>query len=463
MDIDNNLISISDTEAENDTNNLDAEVILNFNNLSIDDKENLKNYILRNYKKNSGTENNESENNESENTELINNVSENTKLTNNESENINMNNIDDITNKFSSCSNGDTKNIDIIVGLQYGDEGKGKIVNYLAKTNNYDFCIRYNGGANAGHTIYNNGHKIVTHQIPSGLLHGIDSIIGDNCYLNVDKLLDECKMLISNGINIKGKLFISEKCHIITDEHLKYDGKDSIIGTTKSGIGPCATDKFRRNGIRICDIQKNNTLEQLLKMGINIINVSGKIYSYYLANLYYPSILVEGAQGFGLDINHGDYPYVTSSHCIASDCFNLGIPFRDYGYLNIRVIGIAKIYETYVGNKIFQPEDNLELKNIQEIGKEFGATTGRRRQCNYLNLNKLLESCFINQVDWLIINKCDILNHPDLQCFKLIYNQQLRTFNSFEAMRKFIRNYLDTLPYLNVTTNINFSSNPNDI
>lgn len=356
------------------------------------------------------------------------------------------------------------KNIDIIIGLQYGDEGKGKVVNYLAKTNNYDYCMRYNGGANAGHTIYNDGKKIVTHQIPSGLLHGIHSIIGDNCYINLNTLLEECKMLIDNGINIKDKLSISNKCHVITDEHLNTDGTDSIIGTTKSGIGPCATDKFRRNGIRILDIyNNNNTLQKLIQLGVNVIHVSSKIYEFYINNLSYPSILVEGAQGFGLDINHGDYPYVTSSHCIASDCFNLGIPFRDYGNLDIRIIGIAKLYETYVGNKEFQPKDNLELKKIQEIGKEFGATTGRSRQCNYLDLNKLLESCFINQVDWLVINKCDILNHPDLQCFKLKYNNQLKVFNSLDAMKKFILNYLDSLPFLDVSNNVNFSSNPNNI
>ena len=156
------------------------------------------------------------------------------------------------------------KRVDIIVGLQYGDEGKGKIVNQLARTNQYDYCIRYNGGANAGHTIYNNGKKIVTHQIPSGLLHGIKSIIADNCYININKLFEECKMLKDNGYTFENNLFISDKCHLITDKHLGIDEKDSIIGTTKSGIGPCAIDKYGRNGIRLCDettdIGKNDNI-----------------------------------------------------------------------------------------------------------------------------------------------------------------------------------------------------------
>ena len=353
------------------------------------------------------------------------------------------------------------KNIDIVVGLQYGDEGKGKVVNHLARNNKYDYCIRYNGGANAGHTIYNNGKKIVTHQIPSGLLHGIKSIIADNCYINVDKLLEECRMLKENGYVFENNLFLSDKCHLITDKHLGIDEKDSIIGTTKSGIGPCAIDKYGRNGIRLCD--DTNHKEKLLKLGINIVNVPCLIYQYYASNGYFPALLIEGAQGFGLDINHGDYPYVTSSHCIASDCFNLGIPFKKLSNLHINIIGIAKLYETYVGNKNFQPENNEELVKIQTIGKEFGATTGRSRQCNYLNLNKLFESCFINQVNWLVINKCDILCHESLNCYKVLFNENIRVFNSFEAMKKFICEYMDQLPYLDAKNDIDFSFNPNTI
>ena len=380
------------------------------------------------------------------------------------------NNESHISDKFNNLSLNEflepdneepQKNIDIIVGLQYGDEGKGKIVNQLARNNKYDYCIRYNGGANAGHTIYNNGKKIVTHQIPSGLLHGIKSIIADNCYININKLFEECKMLKDNGYVFENNLFVSDKCHLITDKHLGIDKKDSIIGTTKSGIGPCAIDKYGRNGIRLCDDTRYR--EKLLTLGIQVINVPSLIYHYYASNGYYPSLLIEGAQGFGLDINHGDYPYVTSSHCIASDCFNLGIPFKDSNNLKVNVIGTAKLYETYVGNKLFQPEDNEELKRIQLIGNEFGATTGRSRQCNYLNLNKLFESCFINQVNWLVINKCDILCHHNLQCFKVIFNNNLRVFNSFDAMKKFICEYMDQLPYLDAKNNIDFSFNPNTI
>ena len=369
--------------------------------------------------------------------------------------NLSLNELPNVNMEYPS------KRIDIVVGLQYGDEGKGKVVNQLSRTNQYDYCIRYNGGANAGHTIYDNGKKIVTHQIPSGLLHGIQSIIADNCYINIDKLTEECKMLRDNGYAYENNLFISDKCHIITDNHLGIDEKDYIIGTTKSGIGPCAVDKYGRNGIRICD--DTHYRNRLIKLGIIIVNVPCVIYKYYSLKGYYPSLLIEGAQGFGLDINHGDYPYVTSSHCIASDCFNLGIPFKDSNNLKVSIIGIAKLYETYVGNKDFQPNDNKELIQIQKIGNEFGATTGRSRQCNYLNLNKLFESCFINQVDWLVINKCDILCHETLNCFKVIFNNQLRVFNSFDAMKKLICEYMDQLPYIDAKNNIDFSFNPNTI
>lgn len=290
---------------------------------------------------------------------------------------------------------------DIVIGLQYGDEGKGKIVNFLAQQNQYDYCLRYNGGANAGHTIYVNDKKIVTHQIPSGIVRGLKCIIGDNCYVDAVKLKEEVIMLEEAGISVYSNLYISNKCHYIEDKHINYDKNNNRIGTTCSGIGPVARDKYFRVGNRVMDDM--NRLNFLPKKCI--IDVSELLFKHYQEKTSFARILVEGAQGYGLDITHGDYPYVTSSHCISTDCLNLGIPIKSIG----KVWGVAKIYETYVGAKEFQDIGDATLKKLQVEGEEFGATTGRPRQCNYLDLNKLYISCWVNNITHLVINKCDII------------------------------------------------------
>jgi adenylosuccinate synthase len=310
---------------------------------------------------------------------------------------------------------------DIVIGLQYGDEGKGKIVHMLAARGAYDFCVRYCGGANAGHTIYHNGQKIVTHQVPSGALFGIPCIIGDNCYLDVDKLIAEMQMLSKKGFN-DIKLYVSLNAHIITSNHLEQDGKDSIIGTTKSGIGPCATSKYGRTGIKLSD--KPDAIGKLRDIGVDCAYPVKVFMQFYHANKRHARVLVEGAQAWGLDITHGDYPYVTSSHCLATDCLNMGInmhPNDKHGnQYAVRIWGVAKAYETYVGAKKFQPDDDPVLNKIQEVGAEFGSTTGRKRQCNYLNMDVLKTAAFANQVTHVVINKCDVLQHPDINTFNYI-------------------------------------------
>jgi adenylosuccinate synthase len=309
---------------------------------------------------------------------------------------------------------------DIVIGLQYGDEGKGKIVHALAKNPDaYEYCVRFNGGANAGHTIYHNGVKLVTHQVPSGILFGIPCIIGDNCYVDLDKLLAELTMLQANGIKTHDMVYLSNKAHIITAEHLREDGAETAIGTTKSGIGPCARAKYGRTGMRVGDA---SNVESLVQAGIQIINPVELFMDYYSQNGRHPRVLVEGAQAYGLDITHGDYPYVTSSHCLATDCLNMGINMmptdRHGNKYQLRIWGVAKAYETYVGAKQFQPADDPILSKIQDIGQEFGSTTGRKRQCNYLNLARLRESAFLNQITHLVINKCDVLEHPDINTYR---------------------------------------------
>lgn len=339
---------------------------------------------------------------------------------------------------------------DIVIGLQYGDEGKGKIVHSLAKTpNTYEYCVRFNGGANAGHTIYHNGTKIVTHQVPSGILFSIQCIIGDNCYVDIDKLLYELKMLEYHGIKTHGMIFISPKCHIITSDHLLEDGAETSIGTTKSGIGPCARDKYSRKGKRI-DMLSSQQLESLHEAGIIIESPVKLFMEYYKNNGRHPRVLVEGAQAYGLDITHGDYPYVTSSHCLATDCLNMGINMMPTDNRNnkyqIRIWGVAKAYETYVGAKEFQLCDDNILEKIQEIGQEFGSTTGRKRQCNYLHLRRLREAAFLNQVTHMVINKCDVLEHPDINAYKfadIIYEApDINTFKNTITIN------MDSLPCL---------------
>lgn len=344
--------------------------------------------------------------------------------------------------------------INIVVGLQYGDEGKGKIVNHLAKLNNYDFCIRYNGGANAGHTIYKDNVKIVTHQVPTGAVHNIQCIIGDNCYVDIKKLVEELDYLISKKVYIT-QLYVSKNAHLITDDHLEKDSTDREIGTTKSGIGPCAKSKYSRNGKRIGDLLNEPSV---LDKRIIICDVYNIIKTHYDVLKKYPKVLVEGAQGFGLDITHGDYPYVTSSHCIATDCLNIGIPFIDN---EIKVYGVCKCYETYVGNKTFQDYTDNLLKQIQEKGGEKGATTGRDRQVNYLNIEYLCKSIWINNVTNVIINKYDILH--ELGIFKLYLNNELKVFNTFEEFRDYFNNYIiSNIPWITLE-NIIWSCNPNTL
>ena len=280
---------------------------------------------------------------------------------------------------------------DIVMGLQHGDEGKGKVTHHLLKSGEYTHCIRFNGGCNAGHTIYHEGEKFVTHHIPAGVFFGIPSIIGPGCVLNVNKLFKEIVELSDRGIDLARILKIASNVHIITEEHVTEDSKDEIIGTTKSGNGPAYRDKYARRGIRATDI---DFLRPFL------IDVYEELHNQETP----PVILMEGAQGFWLDPDWGDYPYVTSSHCGVAAALLNGVDPRSLR----NVWGVAKIYETYVGKKQFQPPGRV-YEAIQVAGEEFGATTGRVRQCNWLNFKQLEQAIRMNGVNKLIFNKMDVL------------------------------------------------------
>ena len=280
---------------------------------------------------------------------------------------------------------------DIVVDLQYGDCGKGKVTHHLCKTENYTHVIRYNGGCNAGHTIYHNGNRFITHHIPAGVFFNIKSIIGPGCVVNPEQFFRELQELDEGGVDTKGLVYIAKNAHVITMEHLQEDGKDTKIGTTKRGNGPAYRDKYGRTGLRAEDIPE---LQPYLI----------DLYEELHENTENPVILFEGAQGFGLDIDWGDYPYVTSSNCISAAALMNGVPPQAVR----NVWGVAKVYETYVGTKNFQPDDIVFTK-IQEIGQEYGATTGRKRQVNWMNLDFLKKALNINGVTHLVFNKVDVL------------------------------------------------------
>ena len=313
---------------------------------------------------------------------------------------------------------------DVIVGLQYGDEGKGKISKCLSNNSKYTMCLRYNGGPNAGHTIYKNNNKIVLHQIPCGILEGLISIIGSACVVDLEKLSNEIKLLKDIGIDVNNLLKISFNAHIINEDHKKDDLNNDVIGSTLSGIRPVNRDKYDRKGQRIIDIDNN-----IINKYIENIEIIDPVIFIQKFDCY---ILCEGAQGFELDIDHGNYPFVTSTHCCSGFVFNSGIAPNKIE----DIYGISKIYSTYVGNMKFQPENDEHLIKLAELGNEFGSTTSRKRQCNWLNLDKLIISIFVNGVTKLIINKCDIIEQ--LGVFKLIHNNSLLQFDTFAQMSSYL-------------------------
>jgi len=285
---------------------------------------------------------------------------------------------------------------DVVLGLQHGDEAKGKVTHYLSRYKDYTHVLRFNGGCNAGHTIYHNGKKFVTHHIPAGVFFGVKSIIGSGCVVNVTQFFKELRELEEGGLDVEGKIFIAENAHVITEEHIQEENKETKIGTTKRGNGPAYRDKYNRTGILAKQVP---VLEKYL---INL-------YEEFHENDGSIKILCEGAQGFGLDVDWGDYPYVTSSHCTVAGALLNAIPpswIRD-------VWGVAKIYETYVGAKQFEPHKSEFFARIREVGDEYGATTGRPRQCNWLNFNELEKAIKINGVNRLVINKMDVLREID--------------------------------------------------
>ena len=316
---------------------------------------------------------------------------------------------------------------DVIVDLQAGDTGKGKVAHHLASKNSYDLVMRYNGGANAGHTIFVNGTKIVTHQVPVGIFHNIPSLIGLGCVVNLEKLQQECEMLHSLGF--RAPVFIDIRAHVTLPHHMEEDSRDMIIGTTRMGIGPTYRDKYDRKGVRagMFDNTEWYTMVDTAKLlGISPLDV-GKTRNTY------DTVLCEGAQGYQIDVDWGDYPYVTSSHCTIGSVALNGIAPR---YLR-NVYGIMKAYETYSGfKKTFIDVDNPVFKKIQEVGHEFGATTGRERQVRWLKLDDVIQAMYINNITDLVINKVDVLDV--LGQYGVVWNNNTLLFDNRTEFVEFV-------------------------
>lgn len=310
--------------------------------------------------------------------------------------------------------------LDVIVDLQYGDCGKGKVSHYLSKTRKYTHVLRYNGGCNAGHTIFHKGKKFVTHHIPAGVFFGVKSIIGSGCVLDPDQFFREIRELEAGGVKTKGKIFIAENTHVITKEHKGEDRqKGGKIGTTGRGNGPAYRDKYGRTGVRARSVRRLKPY--LIDM-----------YKEWYERGKDVRILAEGAQGFGLDIDWGDYPFVTSSHCTTAGALLNGLPATAVR----SVWGVAKIYETYVGSKRFQPKNDPVFDRIGDIGEEYGSTTGRRRQVNWMNMQTLERAVRMNGVTHIVFNKVDVLR--EVGRWAVIDEGKTVSFKSEKLMNDFI-------------------------
>ena len=336
--------------------------------------------------------------------------------------------------------------VDLLLGLQWGDEGKGKIVDVL--TSNYDIIARFQGGPNAGHTLVFNNKKYVLHTIPSGIFHENKiNLIGNGVVIDPIILQSEIDKIKSENVNIYSSLFISRKAHLILPTHRLLDaasekskGKNKI-GSTLKGIGPTYMDKTGRNGFRIGDLEndqwKNKYYELTKKhqklidfyevdLDYNLEKLHNEFFDsienlkkiqfidsedFFMKSINNKSILAEGAQGSLLDIDFGTYPYVTSSNTTAAGaCTGLGIAPNSIG----DVFGIFKAYTTRVGSGPFPTELFDEYgSRMSKVGNEFGATTGRPRRCGWLDLVALKYACQINGVTKLMMMKTDVLTGFD--------------------------------------------------
>ena len=334
--------------------------------------------------------------------------------------------------------------VTVVVGTQWGDEGKGKVIDYLA--DGMDIIARYQGGGNAGHTVVINGRQFIFHLVPSGILYpGKECVIGNGVVVDPVSLFEEIEYLEKNGISVEGRLFIAENAHMTLPYHKTLDqiedrfrGRGNL-GTTGRGIGTTYADKFNRIGIRVIDFLEQDIFREKLRIALELKNYLFKEYykeqmlsieKIYDETLKYrdrmkkmarnvtlyltdeikrgKKILAEGAQGTFLDIDFGTYPYVTASNTIAGGaCTGLGLSPKKIE----RIIGVVKSYTTRVGMGPFPTElKGEEGENLRKTGNEYGATTGRPRRCGWFDAVLVRFACTVNGLDELIMTKLDVLS-----------------------------------------------------
>lgn len=370
--------------------------------------------------------------------------------------------------------------VDVLLGLQWGDEGKGKVVDFLAPK--YDIIARFQGGPNAGHTLYLNDKKVVLHTVPSGVFHkGIINVIGNGVVIDPVSFKAECEEIEGLGVNLVQCMLISERAHLILPTHKALDKASELakgknkIGSTLKGIGPTYMDKIGRNGLRVGDIlrpdfqekyqalkQKHLDLLQGVELESDILQweeeffktiIHLKKYNIIPAEYWLneqlrvgKKILAEGAQGTMLDIDFGTYPFVTSSNTITAGlCVGLGIAPKWVK----RVYGISKAYCTRVGSGPFPTElDNEEGDQLRKLGNEFGSTTGRPRRCGWIDLVALNYACMINGVTDLIITKADVLDGMSTisVCTSYTMNGEQTTQFPFDIQDKQIEASYESFP-----------------
>ena len=339
---------------------------------------------------------------------------------------------------------GDSRRTVVVVGAQWGDEGKGKLVDVLAER--AAWVVRYQGGANAGHTVDIDGSTFVLHQIPSGILHpGVRCAIGNGVVLDPDTLFDEIDGLVKDGIDVEGRLYVSERAHLVLPYHKLVDSESSAsraIGTTGRGIGPAYEDKVARRGVRVLDLRHRDALTRLVTQGVEHANAQLQRFGsakrvrvedtlellgplakrllplaedvglvIYRAIRSGAEVLLEGAQGSLLDIDHGTYPYVTSSNTTAGGAATgAGIAPTAID----AVLGVVKAYTTRVGGGPLPTEMDEKLgEQTRKLGNEFGATTGRPRRCGWFDAVVVRYAARINGLTDLAVTKLDVLDTFD--------------------------------------------------
>jgi adenylosuccinate synthase len=332
--------------------------------------------------------------------------------------------------------------VDVILGLQWGDEGKGKIVDYFAPR--YDLIARFQGGPNAGHTLYVNDKKIVLHQIPSGIFHEkTQNLIGNGVVLDPVTLKRECESVAAFGVDYRKNLYISQRTHLILPTHRALDKASEMskgqekIGSTLKGIGPAYMDKTGRNGLRVGDLLDKSFTTQYIKLRLKHQKLLDSLNfhedlsdweeeffealefmrQFKIVNGEYfindklsqgKKVLAEGAQGSMLDVDFGTFPFVTSSNTISAGvCTGLGVAPQTIN----DVIGVSKAYCTRVGGGPFPTElEDATGEELRRVGNEFGATTGRPRRCGWIDGVALKFACMINGVTRIVMTKADVLD-----------------------------------------------------